>query len=115
MWIFTVDGYFSAVQDKDDPSRIMVRSRQKGDLQTFLKRLESEDLEILAWVGSDYAFRVFMPRDLWMKYLEMAGRELTYTNFKARAILMGDHSRSDAYYRIWRVLKEWQDKDSPPD
>lgn len=110
MWIFTVDGYFSAVQDKDDPSRIMVRSRQENDLQTLLKRLGSEDLEILAWTGSDYAFRVFMPRDLWISYLEMSGQELNYTNFKARAIAPGDHSRSDTYHQIWRKLKNWQDR-----
>jgi hypothetical protein len=78
MWIFTIDGYYSAVQDKEDPTRIMVRSRKKVDLQTLLKRLEREDLTILAWAGSDYAFRVFMPRELWNSYLNMAGRELDH-------------------------------------
>ena len=109
MWIFTVDGYFSAVQDKDNPSRIMVRSRQENDLQTLLNRLNRDDLDILSWTGSDYAYRVFMPRDLWLNYLEMSGKELNYTNFKARAIHPADYRRSDTYHRIWRTLKEWQD------
>jgi len=60
MWILTVDGFYSAVQDKGDPARIMVRARQKRELETLLKRLDGEDLEILAWTGSDYAYRVFL-------------------------------------------------------
>jgi len=112
MWIFTVDGYYSAVQDKDDPSRIMVRSRQKSDLQTLIARLNSEDLDLLVSTDSDYAFRIFIPRALWIGYLESSGQELNYTNFKARAIAHGDHSRSDTYHNIWRELKKWQDKGS---
>lgn len=105
MWIFTVDGYFSAVEDKDDPGRIMVRSRQLVDLQTLLKRLEREDFEILAWTGSDYPFRVFLTRELWLSYLELSGQELNYTNFKARAIDPSDHGRYRTYHNIWRELK----------
>ena len=110
MWIFTVDGYFSAVQDKDDPTRIMVRARQKADLEVLLQRIEREELEILAWSGTDYAYRVFMPREGWVSYLEEVGRELDYTNFKARALQDGDYGRSRAYHEIWGVLRDWQDK-----
>ena len=80
MWIFTIDGYYSAVQDKENPARILVRSRKKIDLQTFFIRLERENLTILAWAGSDYAFRVFMPRELWNSYHNMAGHELHHFN-----------------------------------
>ncbi len=110
MWIFTVDGFYSAVQDKNDPTRIMVRARKKGDLETLLKRLKSEELEILDWVGSDYAYRVFMPRELWLDYLEEMGRELDYPNFKARAIPAGDYNRSVTYHRVWGIMRDWQEK-----
>jgi len=110
MWIFTVDGYYSAVEDKDDPSRIMVRSRQESDLKNLIKRLDREDLDLLVSTDSDYAFRIFIPRELWISYLESSGQELNYTNFKARAIAPGDHCRYDTYHNIWRELKNWQDK-----
>jgi hypothetical protein len=110
VWIYTVDGFYSAVQDRDDPSRIMVRARQRVDLETLLKRLDQGDLEILAWTGSDYAYRVFMPREMWLQYLENMGQELDYTNFKARALPAGDYSRSDAYHRVWGVMRDWQEK-----
>jgi hypothetical protein len=89
----------------------VVRARQKRELETLLKRLDGEDLEILAWTGSDYAYRVFMPRQMWLQYLEEMGQELNYTNFKARALPAGDYGRSDAYHRVWGVMRDWQDQD----
>jgi hypothetical protein len=111
MWIFTVDGFYSAVQDRNDPTRIIVRARQRADLEALLKRLEREEIEILAWSGSDYAYRVFIPREMWISYLETVGKELDYPNFKARALSAGDYERSNAYHRVWGVLREWQDKE----
>ena len=108
MWIFTLDGFFSAVQDKDDASRIMVRSRIKEDLANILVRLETQDTKILEWIGSDYAYRVFIPRAEWRRYLEMMSDGLDYTNFKNAAVDYQDHERSRAYYDIWRRLHDWQ-------
>lgn len=110
MWIFTLDGFFSAVQDKDDPDRIMVRSRKKGDLVNMLARLEMQDIDILDWIGADYAYRVFIPRLEWRRYLETMSDGLDYTNFKAAAVDYKDHSRSAVYYDVWRRLYEWQEK-----
>jgi hypothetical protein len=110
MWIFTLDGFFSAVQDKNDPGRIMVRSRLKEDLENMLARLTGQDAEILAWTGTDYAYRVFIPRSEWRRYLETMSDGLNYTNFKAAAVDHQDHARSQAYYTVWRRLHEWQEQ-----
>lgn len=110
MWIFTLDGFFSTVQDKDDAGRIMVRSRIKEDLENMLARLDSQETEILAWVGADYAFRVFIPRAEWRRYLETMSDDLDYTNFKNAAVSHDDYARSQAYYDIWRRLYDWQEK-----
>jgi len=53
----------------------------------------------------------FMPRQMWLQYLEEMGQELNYTNFKARALPAGDYGRSDAYHRVWGVMRNWQDQD----
>ncbi len=110
MWIFTLDGFFSAVQDKNDAGRIMVRSRLKEDLENLLARLSMPETEILAWTGTDYAYRVFIPRQAWRGYLETMSDGLNYTNFKAAAVDHQDHARSQAYYSVWRRLYEWQEQ-----
>jgi hypothetical protein len=51
-----------------------------------------------------------MPREKWIQYLEDMGQELDYTNFKARALPGGDYGRSDAYHRVWGVMRDWQEK-----
>jgi hypothetical protein len=113
MWIFTKEGYFSAVQNDKDPGQIMVRSRKREDLEAFLAvdELELEDTEILEWAGSDYRYRVFIPRGKWMYYLCHCVEELDYTNFKAAAIPLDDTGRSACYHNIWGSLKNWQDAD----
>lgn len=117
MWIFTVDGYYSAVQDKDNPDQIMVRSRIKKDLEAMLAKADlfypsfkAEDYEILEWAGTDYAYRVFIPRVVWVAYLAETAHELTYTNFKGAALGFGDSQRSSVYHNIWQLLKDWQDR-----
>jgi hypothetical protein len=110
MWIFTLDGFFSAVQDKTDPGRIMVRSRVREDLEKMLARLDMKETEILAWAGTDYAYRVFINRSAWCGYLETMSADLNYTNFKAAAVDHQDHARSKAYYTVWRRLYEWQEQ-----
>lgn len=115
MWIFTVDGYYSAVKNKDNPDQIMVRSRVKKDLEALVEKLVTwrfvaERPEILEWTGTDYAYRIFIPRDAWRAYLSQAADDLTYTNFKAAAIAFGDSRRSSAYHNIWQILKDWQDR-----
>jgi hypothetical protein len=110
IWIFTLDGFFSAVQDKDDPGRIMVRSRIKEDLENMLARLAIQDVEILAWTGTDYAYRVFIPRPAWRDYLEAMSDGLNYTNFKAAAVDHLDQARSTAYHSVWLRLYEWQEQ-----
>lgn len=109
MWLFTTDGFFSAVQDQNDTERIMVRARQKKDLEAMLEKLELEDTRILEWFGSDYRYRVFIRRLEWAQYVLGEIMALHYTNFKDAALAPDDHERSAAYHSIWSRLVAWQD------
>ena len=111
MWIFTLDGFFSAVQDRDNPNRIMVRARVREDIDRLAERLaeltSSPAPEVLAWAGSDYAFRVFIPRATWGRYLARLVTEMEYTNFKA-AVPHTSTYRSAAYMSVWGRMAQWQ-------
>lgn len=115
MWIFNRDGFFSAVEDKDNSEVIMVRARVREDLETLIDRLEGldyagEDMpkpEILEWAGTDYGYRIFIPRVVWASYLQLSGQELDYTNFKAANTAPGTF-RSAAYHDVWSRLRQWQ-------
>jgi len=73
MWIFTKQGFFSAVCARKgngkhgqpvDPDRIMVRARVRGHLEALMKRFPDllGESEIQEFVGTDYAFRVFVQK-----------------------------------------------------
>ena len=110
MWLFTVDGFYSAVEDQENPERIMVRARVREDLERMIGRLPvifgQDPPEILAWTGSDYAFRIFVDRSIWACYVALAAYELDYTNFKAAAAI--GSARSRAYHAVWSRLSSWQ-------
>jgi len=110
MWLFTVDGYFSAVQVRDNPERIMVRARVREDLERLVVKLPEvagmSAREIVFTPSADYAFRLFIDRSHWAAYVASAAWQIDYTNFKARAAVGAGRSR--AYHACWAVLSRWQ-------
>lgn len=106
MWIFCGDGFFSAVQHKDDADSILVRSRVHGDLLTACERMGVDGPE-RTLQGSDYAFRVTVPRKLWEAYVRFMANTIDYTNFKES--VHGEPDRDYALMRCWRAMYDLQE------
>ena len=125
MWIFTKHGFFSAVCARQgngshsqsvDPNRIMVRARVKSHLEA-LKTHFSELMtgcEIQESKGTDYAYRLFVPKSEWIKVVAALAEETDYDNFKSevahhqgRAGAAYEHSLHD----VWSVMHKLQSRD----
>ena len=76
MWLFTKYGFYSAVCARQgdgshgqpvDPNRIMVRARLRTHLEALKGRFLEliGDCEIREFVGTDYAFRIFVDKSVW--------------------------------------------------
>ena len=104
MWLFTEKGFYSAVQHDEDEEIIVVRSRLRGDMENILPLLGNPT--ILVNAGTDYAFRVYVPRTVWSKAVETMTNEIDYTNFK-NAVHDGT-SRDAAYMRVWSAMASLQ-------
>ena len=115
MWVFTLDGFYSVVQQREfcSPDEVVVRSRVREDLDRMLARLErvSVDCEepppVLSFVGTDYAYRAVVKRSEWADYLKGAGEGVTYPSFKDRAT-SGDPARRAVYGEVWERMWRWQ-------
>lgn len=130
MWLFTTDGFFSAVENKKDSNLIHVRSRWKEDLEN-LKRalikssLEStfdyplhresnaswnngmKALEIIDTPSADYPFRIDVPRDEWIIFVTTASLRINYSNFKeAIAEKEESNDRLERYHNVWQILRD---------
>ena len=120
MWLFTKYGFYSVVcarQDDGgygqpiDEDRLMVRARLRQHLETLQTRFPAVlgDAEILAFPGSDYAFRIFVPKAAWVKVAAEFAGEIAYDNFKAE-VARGDADQGyeAALHDVWSVMNRLQ-------
>jgi len=117
MWVFTNKGFFSVVQDRNDSTKLLVRSRIKGDLE----RVFGEEIEAAgAWVTetpkADYRFRVFLPKEMVVAQIAREVDEIDYGNYKnsyagntdipqpLRSVMK--YHMTDAWSAMWAAQKE---------
>jgi len=108
MWIFTKDGFYSTVKNaycKRD--EVVIRSRQKVDLERFLKKMKIK-ARIEEYPEADYLYRVQVPHTVWIEYITKTATELDYPNFKRMISESGDDERHHVYGECWFALRKWQ-------
>ena len=122
MWIFTKHGFFSAVcarQGKGehhqpiDPDRMMVRGR----VRTHMEALKARFPELLAACeiqetgSTDYAYRLFMGKPVWVHVLGALAEETNYDNFKSE-VAQHQGKAGAAYEKslhdVWSVMHRLQ-------
>lgn len=122
MWIFTKYGFYSAVCARQgggehgqpiDTGRIMVRARVHGHLEALVAKFPEQlgQCEIMAFPGTDYAYRVFVPKDDWANVLAALGDDLDYDNFKSAVARHQGHNHYEhALHEVWSVMYGVQER-----
>jgi hypothetical protein len=103
MWLCFNDGFLSAVADKNNPARLMVRARRKKDLLNVFG-----DVEIIENAGTDYRWRTFIERKAFAALVASRVENIKYTNFKNS---VGDHDMHDLYLKFWSMHHRYQEQD----
>jgi len=111
IWIFTREGFFSAVQDRNNKNRLCVRTRRRGDLERLAKAMRCR-LSIKANVGTDYQFRASVNRKQFERYVEQSVRDITYITGVKDQIDCGESDRHSALYRVWDAMMSLQEGSS---
>ena len=107
MWLFSRDGFYSAVKDKYcNDGELMIRARIKVDLERLLEKIESDD-EILTFGHADYRYRVKIKAYQWIKYVAKEAADIDYDDVKD-TITWHEPNRSMAYYDCWQALYRFQ-------
>ena len=80
MWLFTTEGFFSAVSDRNDEGTTIVRS-----VCAMMRRgcRCGRRGQVIETRDSDYRFRVGLPRAAWVADAAAAAEATDYSNFKA--------------------------------
>ena len=100
MWVFTTDGFYSAVAHRSEPNTIIVRSRVREDAERLADRLLVE-VEVQHTPQADYPWRLFVSRPVFARYLAEQVETMEYPNFKAT---ISDPKRSAVYHGVWAEL-----------
>jgi hypothetical protein len=120
MWLFTRYGFFSiGCASKDnvksrgiDPNLLMVRARQHRHLENLKRGLPIlGDCVIKENAGTDYRYRMFVPKDVWGAAVAELVQEQTWDNFKneAKRFLGSDYDDYvKALHRVWSIMADLQ-------
>jgi hypothetical protein len=83
MWVFTNKGFFSIVEDRDNPDNHLVRARMKGDLERlFAPYFPSSKIQVKETPDADYRFRVSLHKPVVTNAIGVAVDDIDYDNFK---------------------------------
>lgn len=108
MWVMTTRGFYSAVQHREDPTRVMVRARCKEDIDALAELIpNAEPYELLL---SDYAWRIETSQAEWVEALVQMSLDVDYDNFK-NAVKSKKHK--DAYMNVWFDLLDLEEGGHP--
>jgi hypothetical protein len=103
MWVFLSDAMLSIVRHREDPRSLLVRARQRGDIErVFPHVLVTETPE------ADYRFRAKVHETVVAAEFEKAIRGIDYDNFKGS---VANIRRHDAYMGVWSIMHREQQRE----
>lgn len=114
MWVFTKDGFFSAVKKSEQKGTclITIRARARNDLVNAKKAMGLKRCKIISNGGTDYEFRMVVKKEKWANYLFNQTMALDYENFKGKIYEISP-KRESIYGRVWAELLDIAAKNKP--
>ena len=100
MWICCNDAFVSAVEDKNDSSRLLVRGRNKKHLEAMFP-----GYEIFTNQGTDYKHRVSCSKEAFAEIVSNRILDINYGNFKDS---VEDNKLHDLYADFWQLHWHYQ-------
>ena len=116
MWLFTEDGFFSAVleQKGKHAGEIAIRARVRDDLERLLEKYgqympgATGISETPKNVVADYRYRIWLPREEYGVVVAMVAQAVAYGNFKSHVAETLGHERERPLHKIWSVMADLQ-------
>ncbi|MGZ6562150.1 MAG: hypothetical protein ACXVH3_30585 [Solirubrobacteraceae bacterium] len=110
MWVFTTDGFLSAVEERrrDHRGAIVIRAREASALEA-LREIAPTLTSTVIYGDSDYRYRAWLGREEWANALAEIGRRVAYDNFKSEVLRRQGTSRyEEALHKVWSALGRTQ-------
>jgi hypothetical protein len=113
MWVISKYGFASAVEHTDKPGCVLVRARDRTDLEEFCAVARDCDVPgfseeaIEENPSADYRFRMTVKDEDWAELVKALAVGINYPNFK-NEVAKVDPGRADIYTGVWSELMKIQ-------
>lgn len=114
MWLTTQHGFYSIVADQASRNKMLVRSRERADLENFGRlvgwSVEMAQQRIIETRGRDYQWRILASREEVALFQQQALENTTYHNFKGQiAATPGQQHKQEALHQVWEAMAQLQE------
>lgn len=109
MWVFTQDGFISAVDNGHVPGKLAIRARDKKSLELLATLTEQK---ITQNKGSDYPYRVYITKQEFADFLVAHAEDIDYSNFKDRVYSTRGSKFAAACGKVWAAMLDVTDKEA---
>ena len=107
MWIFTDNGFVSAVRKADNPTVLTVRARDRKSLESLVAQT---GVEIAQSPNADYPYRVFVKQDEFAQWAFEQSMNVNYNNFKNQVAKTRGHEFAKSLSNVWIAMLEVEDE-----
>lgn len=119
MWLYLIYGFFSIACAKsddgitNDPNVIMIRVRIREHLENLKARFPDllGKAKIVHSDDTDYAWRIIVPKSVWISVISQVVEEQTWSNYKSEVAKNKSHLKSGfekALHRVWAIMYDLQ-------
>lgn len=109
MWVFTQDGFISAVDNGHVPGKLTVRARDRESL-SLLSDITGEEIHKMQ--QTDYPYRVFVTREQFSNFLTAHVETMDYRNFKSRVYATRGDKYAHACSDVWGTMLSMTDEEA---
>ena len=101
MWIFTNKGFLSAVEDRNNAEKLIVRARSKQHLRNIF----GNEAKIEVTPTADYRYRVSVDKKSFAELIKKEVENISYDNFK-NSIKEEDYHHAAS--EVWMSMRYYQ-------
>lgn len=106
MWLFTQEGFISAVAHRDKPDVLLVRARDKQSLKSLS---EFTGQKITTTKKADYLYRVEVIRPAFAEWLDSQVDDIDYDNYKNRVHQTRGDEFAAPLHEVWSTMLQVED------
>ena len=109
MWIFTKNGFVSAVRKNEHPEVLTIRARDRISLEELA---EVAKVEIGKSTNGDYPYRVFVNPKVFADWLFSEAMAIDYNNFKNEVARQRGYEFAGPLHDVWAAMLSVEDAEA---